>query len=145
MEVEKVLAFGTSALRNAKNGAEIISRIKSTHRIDTQIISGDEEAGYIYKGVNLALHLGKEKSLIIDIGGGSVEFIIGNGEEIFWKQSFEIGAQRLLERFQKHDPILPSEIDEINLYFQERLVPLLEAIRFINQKFWRVLQEPLIH
>ncbi len=128
IEVEKILAFGTSALRNAKNGGGIISKIKSTIGIETQIISGDKEAGYIYEGVNLALRLGKEKSLIIDIGGGSVEFIIGNGEEIFWKQSFEIGAQRLLERFQKHDPILPSEIDAINIYLQERLVPLIEMI-----------------
>jgi len=126
---EEIIAFGTSALRNAKNCDEIISKIKSTTAIETQIISGDEEAGYIYKGVNLALHLGKEKSLIIDIGGGSVEFIIGNGEEIFWKQSFEIGAQRLIERFQKHDPILQTEIDEVNHYFQEHLVPLFEAIQ----------------
>jgi exopolyphosphatase / guanosine-5'-triphosphate,3'-diphosphate pyrophosphatase len=130
MKVEKILAFGTSALRNSKNGKEIISKIKDTTAIEAQIISGDEEASYIYKGVNLALHLGKEKSLIIDIGGGSVEFIIGNGEEIFWKQSFEIGAQRLLERFQKHDPLLATEIDELNLYFQEQLSPLLEAIQF---------------
>ena len=129
IRVEKVLAFGTSALRNAKNSDEIISKIKTTTGIETRIISGDEEANYIYKGVNLALHFGNEKSLIIDIGGGSVEFIIGNGEEIFWKQSFEIGAQRLLERFQKHDPILPTEIDELNLYFLEQLAPLFEAIR----------------
>jgi len=135
LKVEKVLAFGTSALRNAKNSKEIIDKIKSTTGIETQIISGDEEAGLIYKGVDLALHFGNERSLIIDIGGGSVEFIIGNGEEIFWKQSFEIGAQRLLERFQKHDPILPTEIDEINLYFQESLVSLLRRLEFTTPKF----------
>jgi exopolyphosphatase/guanosine-5'-triphosphate,3'-diphosphate pyrophosphatase len=128
MEVDKILAFGTSALRNAQNGREVISRIATTTGIETQLISGDEEAAYIYQGVNLALHLGKEKSLIMDIGGGSVEFIIGNGEEIFWKRSFEIGAQRLLEKFQKQDPILPSEMDELRLYFQEQLAPLLEGV-----------------
>jgi exopolyphosphatase/guanosine-5'-triphosphate,3'-diphosphate pyrophosphatase len=129
IKVSNIVAFGTSALRNAKNGIEVTSKIKDETGIETQILSGDEEASYIYQGVNLALHLGNEKSLIIDIGGGSVEFIIGNGVEIFWKQSFEIGAQRLLERFQKHDPILPSERDELDLYFQEQLVPLFEAIR----------------
>jgi len=129
LHTRKVLAFGTSALRNAKNSNEIISKIKSTTGIESQIISGDEEASYIYKGVNLALHLGKEKSLIIDIGGGSVEFIIGNGEEIFWKQSFEIGAQRLLGQFQKHDPIIQTEITELNYYFQDRLALLFEAIQ----------------
>ena len=74
------------------------------------------------------MNLGKEKSLIIDIGGGSVEFIIGNNEQIFWKQSREIGAQRLLERFQKHDPILPAEIDEVNQYLKESLGSLFDAI-----------------
>src|SRR5258706_4740925 len=132
--VSDVFAFGTSALRNAENRGEVISKIKDATGIETQIISGDEEAMYIYHGVNLALNLGKEKSLIMDIGGGSVEFIIGNGEEIFWKQSFEIGAQRLLEKFQKHDPILAAEIDEIHLYFQEQLTPLLEVLPFHKPK-----------
>jgi exopolyphosphatase/guanosine-5'-triphosphate,3'-diphosphate pyrophosphatase len=133
-KVEKILAFGTSALRNAKNSSDVISKIKNVTGIDTQIISGDEEASYIYKGVNLALQLSKEKSLIMDIGGGSVEFIIGNGEDIFWKQSFEIGAQRLLERFQKHDPILASEIAEINSYIKTCLVPFFEAMHLYEPK-----------
>lgn len=133
-KVEKIFAFGTSALRNAKNNNEVISKIKDATSIETKIISGDEEANYIYKGVNLALNLGKEKSLIMDIGGGSVEFIIGNGEEIFWKRSFEIGAQRLLERFQKHDPILSTEVDQLNIYFKEQLAPLFDAIKIYSPK-----------
>ncbi len=75
------------------------------------------------------MSLGKEKSLIMDIGGGSVEFIIGNDEKIFWKQSIEIGAQRLLERFQKHDPILPAEIDDVDQHFEENLDPLFNAMQ----------------
>ncbi len=129
LAVVKIFAFGTSALRNAKNGIEVVSKLKENTGIETKIISGDEEATYIYAGVNLALNLEKEKSLIMDIGGGSVEFIIGNGEEIFWKQSFEIGAQRLLELFQTHDPILANEIDELNHYFEKKLVPLFDAIQ----------------
>src|SRR5205814_4323900 len=78
--------------------------------------------------------LGQEKSLIMDIGGGSVEFIIGNGKEIFWKQSFEIGAQRLLERFQKHDPILRSEVESVMKYFGESLAPLLDAMKIHSPK-----------
>lgn len=129
-----VFAFGTSAIRNATNAGEVISRIKSATGIETKIISGDQEAQFIYEGVNLALNLGSQKSLIIDIGGGSVEFIIGNGEKIFWKQSFEIGAQRLLERFQKHDPILPSEIESVNNHFRESLSPLFEAMKLHSVK-----------
>ncbi|MGC4023487.1 MAG: exopolyphosphatase [Cyclobacteriaceae bacterium] len=127
--VTRTFAFGTSALRNASNGKDVISKIKETTGIETKIISGDEEANFIYEGVNLALNFGEEKALVVDIGGGSVEFIIGNGKEIFWKQSFEIGAQRLLEKFQKHDPILESEITEVVNYFESNLEPLFEAIK----------------
>ncbi|CAN5407223.1 hypothetical protein BH09BAC3_BH09BAC3_04570 [soil metagenome] len=126
--VTLVLALGTSALRNAKNGKNVISRIKEQTGIVVHLISGEQEAEYIYYGVRSAINLGKEKSLIVDIGGGSVEFIIGNNEEIFWKQSFEIGAQRLLEIYHKHDPILDSEVGQINEHFDNALKPLQEAV-----------------
>jgi exopolyphosphatase/guanosine-5'-triphosphate,3'-diphosphate pyrophosphatase len=133
-KVTNVFAFGTSALRNAQNTKDVILKIKEATDIDIAIISGDEEARYIYNGVNLALKLGDEKSLIVDIGGGSVEFIIGSGKEIFWKQSFEIGAQRLLERFQKHDPITPSEIKEVMNYYRDSLAPLFDAMKIHSPK-----------
>jgi exopolyphosphatase/guanosine-5'-triphosphate,3'-diphosphate pyrophosphatase len=66
---------------------------------------------------------------MMDIGGGSVEFIIGTAKTVFWKQSFEIGGQRLLELFHHHDPILPAEISKLNSYLEEKLKPLLDAIQ----------------
>ncbi|HYG03699.1 MAG TPA: exopolyphosphatase [Chryseosolibacter sp.] len=126
--VEHVYAFGTSAMRNAKNSADVVHRIKNLTGIDVNLISGDEEANYIYEGVRAALGLGHEKNLIIDIGGGSVEFIIGNEDQVFWKKSFEIGAQRLLEIFQKHDPILQEELTALNDYFEKALQDLFQAI-----------------
>lgn len=123
--VSQATAFGTSALRNAKNGGELIEKIKKEIGVEAKVISGDEEAELIYKGVRSAVNLGKEKSLIIDIGGGSVEFIIGNEKEIFWKQSFEIGGQRLLEQFHHHDPISKQEVDQVQKFLSEALKPLL--------------------
>lgn len=125
--VSKVYAFGTSALRNASNGKDVAQKIKTETGIDVRIISGNEEADYIYEGVRAAIHMA-ETSLIVDIGGGSVEFIIGNHEGIIWKQSFEIGAQRLLEKFQKHDPILASEIKELKSFLECSLPPLFDSI-----------------
>lgn len=122
-------AFGTSALRNASNGQQIADRIKSVTGIEVNIITGEREAHYIYLGVRAALGLGQEKSLIIDIGGGSIEFIIANHDQVFWKQSFEIGAQRLLEKYQKHDPILREEIDQLEAYVDEALQSLWESLR----------------
>lgn len=65
---------------------------------------------------------------MMDIGGGSVEFIIGNAKEALWKKSFEIGGQRLLDAFHYHDPILPEEVQKLEQYCGEKLQPLLEAI-----------------
>jgi len=127
--VSKIYAFGTSALRNAKNASEVVAVIKQKTEIDIHIISGEQEAEYIYLGVRSAVSLGNEPCLIIDIGGGSVEFIIGNATEIYWKRSFEIGAQRLLEEFQKNDPITPEEISTLNAYFDHSLTELHTAIK----------------
>src|SRR5687768_15676260 len=123
-QVSTTYAFGTSALRNARNGKEIAERIRAVTGIEVNIISGEQEAHYIYLGVRAALGLGHDKNLIIDIGGGSVEFIIADHDEVFWKQSFEIGAQRLLEKYQEHDPILPEEIERLEAYFDRSLQPL---------------------
>jgi exopolyphosphatase / guanosine-5'-triphosphate,3'-diphosphate pyrophosphatase len=130
--VKATYAFGTSALRNARNGQEIADKIRSITGIEISIIPGDQEAHYIYLGVRAALGLGHDKNLIIDIGGGSVEFIIADHDQVFWKQSFEIGAQRLLEMFQKHDPIHASEVLELETYFGKSLAPLFEALLKFN-------------
>ena len=128
MHVKKIYAFGTSALRNAKNGADVVHKIKTISGIDVNIISGDQEAEFIYHGVKSAVGLGDDTSMIMDIGGGSVEFIIANNASIFWKESLEIGAQRLLEKFQHHDPILPQEVQELNTYLELVLQPLKIAL-----------------
>jgi exopolyphosphatase/guanosine-5'-triphosphate,3'-diphosphate pyrophosphatase len=128
-DVKSTLAFGTSALRNASNASEVIEQIKQRTGIIPRVISGDQEAEYIYRGVQFALNLGDVNSLIMDIGGGSVEFIIGNRQTILWKRSLEIGAQRLLEKFQRHDPILPAELQELDTYFSTVLLPLFEALQ----------------
>lgn len=122
-----IRALGTSAIRNAKNSSEFCKTVENETGIIIEVISGEREAELIYKGVRQALDLGEIPSLIMDIGGGSVEFIICNASRIFWKQSFEIGGQRLLEKFVHSDPISPSAIQRMNNYFQEQLLPLVNA------------------
>jgi exopolyphosphatase/guanosine-5'-triphosphate,3'-diphosphate pyrophosphatase len=130
--IEKTFAFATSALRNASNAKEVVNKIKESTGIDVKVISGEEEAELIYCGVRTAVPLGIEQSLIIDIGGGSVEFIIANEHESLWKRSFEIGGQRLLEKFQKTDPITKSEIGLLDSYFNQTLGELFDAIKKYN-------------
>ncbi len=128
-QVDQVFATATSAIRNAKNGGELAQKIYQQTGIEVNIISGDEEAALIYYGVKKALDIGTETSVVMDIGGGSVEFIVCNQERVFFKGSFEIGAQRLLELFHYHDPILQEEILKLDKYLEERLEPLLIAVK----------------
>lgn len=132
-QVGRVYAFGTSALRNATNGEEVVNRIKAVTGIEATIISGDMEAEYICMGVRAAMDI-TECSLIVDIGGGSVEFIISDNEKIYWKRSLEIGAQRLLEQFQKNDPITTEEIKALDEHFEKSLSELFEALTVFNPR-----------
>ena len=97
--VTQVRATATSAMRVARNGPALVREISEQFGIEVEVIAGGREAELIWRGVRQAVPLGPQRQLIVDIGGGSVEFIIANDHEIFWKQSFEIGAQRLLDQF----------------------------------------------
>lgn len=121
-------AFGTSAIRNASNQKEFCGYVETQTGIKITVIDGDQEALYIYKGVRSGVSMGMSPSLIMDIGGGSVEFIIGNEKQIFWKQSFEIGGQRLMEKFMRHDPLSESSRKKLYDYFEEHLIPLANAV-----------------
>ena len=68
----------------------------------------------------------------MDIGGGSVEFILGNTDKILWKQSFEVGAARLMDQFHHTDPIPPASIEAMNLYLEDRLHDLFIATTSIE-------------
>lgn len=125
----KVKAYATSAIRSAANGQQLINEIKEQFGVDVEVISGDREAELIYKGVNQSLKMGSEKHLLMDIGGGSNEFIICNSSSIFWKQSFPLGVSRLLERFSPSDPILNTEIVTVENFLRDGLEPLWRAVK----------------
>lgn len=126
--VSEIRAMATSAVRVSANGAQLVRDIGDQTGIQVEVIPGDREAELIYQGVRSAMEMGTEKSLIIDIGGGSIEFIICDGENIYWKGSFEIGAQRLLDKFFITDPMEEHAIEAEKQYLAEQLVPLAEAI-----------------
>jgi len=130
-KVDKALAFATSAIRDASNGIEFIKEVYDKFDIEITVIDGNREAELIYFGIRQAVALNHQVSLIMDIGGGSNEFILANKHEIFWKQSFNIGAARLLEKFKHSNPITESEENEINSYLEEQLQPLIEACKKI--------------
>ena len=97
--VTQVRATATSAMRVSRNGPDLVRDILEQTGIQVEVIGGGREAELICAGVRQAVPLGTEPHLIMDVGGGSVEFIVADASTIFWKQSFEIGAQRLLDQF----------------------------------------------
>lgn len=124
-----VRVVATSAVRNAANGRAFLEEVFSRTGFHVDVIDGDREAELIWAGVRGAVPLGEgPPSLLMDIGGGSIEFIIADQREIFWKQSFEIGAQRLLDRFFWRDPISAAEEAAERDYLTEVLAPLTEAV-----------------
>jgi exopolyphosphatase / guanosine-5'-triphosphate,3'-diphosphate pyrophosphatase len=131
-KVDKIKAYGTSALRTARNGNQFIKEIKSHTGINVEIITGELEAELIYYGVRQTLNLNSEKVLILDIGGGSNEFIIANKQKIFWKKSYPLGIARLLEKFKPSDPITVSEIETIDKYLAVVLTDFFEQVKDAN-------------
>ncbi len=135
--VEQVYAFATSAVRSAENGKDFVKTIFQQFKIKVDVINGDREAELIYKGVRDCGVLTQEPALIMDIGGGSTEFIIGTQDEILWKESFPLGAARILELFKPSDPIMEIEVSVIenflytateNLFFALRNYPIQSLI-----------------
>ena len=129
--VSETRATATSAMRVTRNGPDLVRDIFAQTGIEVSVIDGDREAELICAGIRQAVPLGPEPHLLLDIGGGSVEFIIADDTTIFWKQSFEIGAQRLLDKFFP-DPsgVFPAEaVAAEQHYLNTVLEPLIEAVR----------------
>lgn len=129
--VSDVFAFATSAFRNASNGEELKALVTKEANIDIKIIPGEREAELIFYGVNSAIEI-NETALVMDIGGGSVEFIIGKKDEIMWRKSYEIGAQRLLDLFHNSEPINKSDITNLFDFLNKNLTELLDQLKHFN-------------
>ena len=144
--VEKVTAFGTAALRLASNGQEFMDTVEGETGIKIQLISGEREAELIYKGMRLGFL--KEKRplsikpifedqnpfLMVDVGGGSVEFIIGDAEKVYWSRSFNVGVTILKQRFQPNPQIQSTEIQAIRNFLSATCAELIEAIEHFQPK-----------
>jgi exopolyphosphatase/guanosine-5'-triphosphate,3'-diphosphate pyrophosphatase len=103
--VDRVAAVGTSALRDAENRDEILRRAKADTGIEIEIISGDEEARWTYRGALLGMTVAPGTVGVVDIGGGSTEISSGDGHEFVRGVSIDIGAVRITERCFATSPI----------------------------------------
>ncbi len=123
---ENVIAFATSAIREARNQDVFLRKVRDETGLKVKVISGREEAEFIYYGVRNAVQLGVEPDLLFDIGGGSVEFVIATREGVQLLESRKIGVARMLERFVPNDPMTPSDIKLLEQFFAAEMVSAVE-------------------
>jgi exopolyphosphatase/guanosine-5'-triphosphate,3'-diphosphate pyrophosphatase len=122
--VEEYVAVGTSALRDAQNRDEVRARFHDKVGFDVRVISGDEEAAYSFLAVQRGLPLAGKELLVIDIGGGSTEFIRGNDSGVSQAVSVNLGTVRLTERFLHSDPVTRDEVERSVAAIDEELTRL---------------------
>ena len=130
--VQSIRAIGTSALRDATNAHELIDKVAAELKISIEVISGLQEATLIYKGVALS-HAFAEPALIMDIGGGSTEFIVADHQGPILAHSFDIGVSRLFQLFEYQDPLSAQDIARVENYLNQHFAS------FFKQKLPKVL------
>ena len=127
-EVETILAFATSAIREAENGGDFIHLVNEEAGIKVRAISGKMEAEMIGYAVRHGVVLSEEMVLMVDIGGGSVEFIVGNKKELVFFTSLKLGVARMAAKFVQSDPITAEEITLLQDHFKEELQEVAEVV-----------------
>lgn len=116
--VDEIRAFGTSALRDAQNTQDFIDQVYASTEIRVKIISGEEEASLIYKGVLWSYDF-SERAVIMDIGGGSTEFIFATKTGIENKISLDIGVSRIFQELKLSDPLTQEDVHTIEVWLEK--------------------------
>ncbi len=124
-----IRAVATSAVREAANRDEFIERVLAETGIEIEVVSGFEEARLIYLGVLQALPVFADRVALFDIGGGSTEFLIGEGGRILYANSFKIGAIRMTQRFFPDEKVTAEQVDRCRLFLRGEIYHAAEAIR----------------
>jgi len=135
-QASKVRVIATSAARDAVNGQELTGAIKKASGLEVEIISGEQEADWVFRGVTSdpALARDGEPLLLLDLGGGSAEFIVGQGQQKLFAESFPLGTVRMVERCAHGVPPQPQELlnwrsfvtDFIRTQVKPKVQPALE-------------------
>jgi len=134
LQAATIRIIGTSAAREAANPGELIAAIESATALPVEIITGDQEADWAFHGVTTDPELAESPLMLLDVGGGSTEFILGRGAERHFRQSFRLGTVRQLETIPVSDPPTRKELAETREWLREFIItrvvpPLQPALR----------------
>ncbi len=130
-KVDKILAMATSAARDAKNGDELF-KIGADLGIPIEIIPGEDEARITYQGATVGLQCPEKRSLIVDVGGGSTELIVGQGKNILFSDSLNIGGVRLTEKVINAQPVSSEDRNKLMSYIEDELSTVLPEILILH-------------
>ncbi len=123
-----VRAIATSAVREADNRAELVRRAREEAGVDVEVVSGVEEARLIHLGVLQDVAVAGARLLLIDIGGGSTEFVVGEGTEVLAARSLKLGAIRLTERFFAEEPVSEGQVQRCRVHVRAYLGPVVREV-----------------
>jgi exopolyphosphatase/guanosine-5'-triphosphate,3'-diphosphate pyrophosphatase len=112
---EANLAVLTSAVRDAADGADFTARVRSDYGLDARTLSGDEEAALTFLGAMSDRDVSPEPTVVVDIGGGSTEFVVGHDHAAGFHVSLQAGVVRMSERHIHTDPPAPAELQSLAL------------------------------
>ncbi len=127
-KTQELLPFATSALREAKNGEEIIAHINKDFQIDLQVLSGEEEAKLTFLAARRWFGWSSGRLLVVDIGGGSLEMAVGTDESPEVAISLPLGAARLTKDFLKSDPYSDKSIRNLRDKIESSLEQILPTL-----------------
>ncbi len=134
LEIDELLAFATSAIREAVNSNQVIDHVNRECGIDLQVLSGEEEARFTFLAARRWLGWSAGDLLVLDIGGGSLEIARGAEENPTFKTSMQLGAGRLTRKFLKGDPFTPKSLDALEEFLEEAIAPLAQSLSTFEKK-----------
>jgi exopolyphosphatase/guanosine-5'-triphosphate,3'-diphosphate pyrophosphatase len=134
-DVNEIVAVATSAVREAPNGKQFIKRAEEASGIRIRVISGEEEADFIYRAVRSSVDFRGGTALCVDIGGGSMELIVGTEKQVFFTRSEPLGVLRLSQQFLKSDPPSAAEIEALRKHVRRSLKKPVKNMRSIGWDF----------
>jgi exopolyphosphatase/guanosine-5'-triphosphate,3'-diphosphate pyrophosphatase len=141
-EASTIRVIATSAARDAVNPEELQTAIESLCGLKVEIISGEQEADLVFQGVTSDPRFARGPLLLLDVGGGSTEFILGEGDQKYYQRSVLLGTVRLLEQIPHSDPPKPGELAACRAWLKEFLVskvrPALEQVMTVQEGGGRI-------
>ncbi len=130
-DASAIRVLATSAARDAKNPDDLVIAVRRASGLRVEIISGEQEAEWVYRGVTSDERFHGKPLLILDVGGGSTEFILGDQDRHTFRQSFPLGSVRLLEKLRPLDPPSLQDLagcrDWLQKFFKHQVGPAMES------------------